>query len=148
MYNLDMNDADMISALTGIANRGIVPHLVGSVAIQGTGADVDYAIQVPDAHHDEIINLLTSLGFETRNHGYASVQDDDDQFLSFRKGDVNILFCMNEKSLLRFTRGRDFCILLKELGIPMEDKRVRVAIHGMVSNGSMDQVLKDLRRLR
>lgn len=129
--------------------RGLPFEFVGSVPINGSGEDVDIAVLTTGGvDRDDLITALVVSGFTTKQHGYERLGEEDDLFVSYRLGDVNILVCSNQRTYERFTKGRDFCILLKSLGVSMDDKRVRVAIHGMVSNGDMKQVLKDLSRFK
>lgn len=123
-------------------------ELVGSVAINGDGKDIDYAILVGEEGPDDIVQHLLANGFEANNHGYEGVNGEDDKFTSYKRGITNILVCTTIQAYNRFVKGAEICKYLRGLGVNMRDKRVRVAIHSMVSHGNMEQVIKDVGRVR
>lgn len=122
-------------------------ELVGSVAINGTGEDFDYAVRVKEGDPYPIQHFI-NMGFTPNRHSYEGFKDIDDNFESFSRNKDNVLLCYNEQSFDRFVNGRDFCLLLKELGVDMSSKKVRVALHAMASNGSLEQCKKDLARFK
>lgn len=140
---------------------GFEKELVGSVAINGTGADFDIAVRMPigetvdpQGGNDlrditEIIQLMRDNGCTLQGgaHYEAINLEADDRFTSLRFGDFNFLLCFNDRSWTRFTKGRDACILLRELGVDMSDKAVRVAVHALSNGMSINEVQRDLARL-
>lgn len=136
--------------------RNYPMQLVGSTAINGTGLDIDIAVQVNAITPEDMvqarayIDQLQFLGCSTQGgaHYEAINLEADEAFVSMRTGQLNLLLCFNERSWNRFIKGRDFCVLLNELGVDMSSKAVRVAVHSMVSTGDVTLVERDLERLR
>lgn len=135
--------------------QGIEVQLVGSTAINGAGSDIDLAVNCtitadfPQEAARDVVQLLARAGCVIGGgaHYEAINLEADDQFTSLRRGDFNLLLCFNERSWSRFTKGRDACILLRDLGVDMTDKRVRVAVHALAGGASLRDVQRDLDRL-
>lgn len=153
-----MPDYTPINDLLDIIGADVEMQLVGSTAINGQGEDIDIAVKLiirPDSEFADrnsaqsTILQLRAAGCELSGgaHYEAINLEVDDRFVSLRRGNFNLLLCFNDRSWNRFIKGRDFCILLRDLGVDMSRKDVRVAIHGMANHGNIDMVRADLARL-
>lgn len=171
-----MPDYTPIADLIGML-EGYEMQLVGSTAINGEGADIDIAVNCSDLRIQEVpiqhwgqpmgelidrqnrqvreqtnrlINNLRQAGCEISGGAHYEVFNltGDTQFTSFRRGDFNILLCFNIQSWNRFIKGRDYCVFLRNLGVDMTSKEVRVAVHGIASGMDIAALTADQERLR
>lgn len=131
---------------------GYEMELVGSTAINGEGNDIDIAVRIDvqnlDTVRRRIVDLRRAGCVMSGGAHYEAINlEADDQFTSFKRGDYNLLLCFNNRSWDRFTVGRDYCILLKELGVDMTSKAVRVACHSMATKERLVQVRRDVARI-
>lgn len=153
-----MPDYTPINDLLELIGEDVEMQLVGSTAINGHGEDIDIAIKliirndaeaVDRADATDLIRRLRAAGCEVSGGAnYEAINlEADDRFVSLRRGNFNLLLCFNDRSWNRFIKGRDFCILLRDMGVDMSSKAVRVAIHGMANHGDINMVRADLARL-
>lgn len=153
-----MPDYTPINDLIEMIGADVPMQLVGSTAINGQGTDIDIAVNYVISPDNEaadrqdatdLIRRLRNAGCEVSGGAnYEAINlEADDRFVSLRRGNFNLLLCFNDRSWNRFIKGRDFCILLRDLGVDMSSKAVRVAIHGMANHGNIDLVRADLARL-
>lgn len=171
-----MPDYTPIADLIGMLD-GYEMQLVGSTAINGEGADIDIAVNCSDLRQrhvdmtpagailnqlftgrnrdareraNHLVNNLRQAGCEISGGEHYEVFNltGDTQFTSFRRGDFNILLCFNIQSWNRFIKGRDYCIFLRNLGVDMTSKEVRVAVHGIASGMDIAALTADQERLR
>ncbi len=171
-----MPDYTPIADLIGML-EGYEMQLVGSTAINGEGSDIDIAVNISDLRQQQIppqhlgqpmgnlianqnrqaheqanrlVNNLRQAGCEISGGAHYEVFNltGDTQFTSFRRGDFNILLCFNIQSWNRFIKGRDYCIFLRNLGVDMTSKEVRVAVHGIASGMDITALTADQERLR
>lgn len=132
-------------------------ELVGSTAINGEGNDIDVAVDLSRLNTGEIftispndvISIFQRFGCTTQGGAhYETVNlDADDQFTSMRFQNFNFLLCFNERSWDRFTLGRDICMYLREIGIQLDTKQKRIAIHALVSTLDVNEIRRQVERV-
>lgn len=122
-------------------------ELVGSARILGEGNDIDVALFVKNEQlRERIIELARIAGWNMQGAGYEQIVAGNN-FTSIKKGIYNLLICADQTSWNRFTVGARMCVYLQGLGVPVEDKRVRVAIHALVGGEGEEGVIKGVRRV-
>ena len=122
-------------------------ELVGSARILGEGNDIDVAMFVENEQlRERIIELARISGWNMQGAGYEQIVAGNN-FISIKKGIYNLLICADQVSWNRFTVGARMCVYLQGLGVPVEDKRVRVAIHALVGGEGEEGVIKGVRRV-
>lgn len=122
-------------------------ELVGSARILGEGNDIDVALFVPNEElRESILELARIDGWNMQGAGYEPIVAGNN-FTSIKKGIYNLLICADQVSWDRFTVGARLCVFLQGLGVPVEDKRVRVAIHALAGGEGEEGVLKSVRRV-
>ena len=132
-------DASNIASI--IATSGFVPELVhvtlvGTMFTHGEGNDYDYVVKVPDAKGDSPV--FDDAGFTTT--GDPSGTEDD--FITFRKGDINIMLTDSASFALDFKRAAEVCKYVQGLltrDHPLDrgslTKEERIRIHRIIMNG-------------
>jgi hypothetical protein len=127
---IDIREADVLftRVMRILGNRGEFPiaKLVGSCYINGEGKDVDIIILPADA--GRITQVLRELDFAEDD----GEQYNNDNFASFKKGDVNILVAFSFDYYNSFIRACEVCRLISNGALP---KAHRVAIHSIVCEG-------------
>lgn len=147
-----MPDYTPISDLINITREHEM-QLVGSTAINGEGEDIDIAVKAiindnfTQSDARELVGELAQAGCTIGGGGHYDIGALEDQFTSLKRGRYNLLLCFNERAWNRFTKGRDACILLKNLGVDMSDKQVRVAVHALAAGMSLQDVQRDVDRV-
>ncbi len=122
--------------------------LVGSTAINGKGEDIDIALRVEEVYRPNVEALARNLRLEDNNHGYADDKEGMNNFHSYKRDGVNLLFCYEDDSYDRFVKGKDACIFLKNLGVDMNSKEVRVAIHALMATQDVEAAMKDVEKVK
>ena len=121
--------------------KAVSVSLVGSMYIHGEGKDYDYVVCVPGR---EVAReaLVDDLGFTATGDGSG----EDDEFWTFRKGEINVMLTEDTQFRSDFERAAEVCKyvagLFPELevdGTPFRGdgltKAHRIKIHRIIMNG-------------
>lgn len=100
---------------------------VGSSYIVGEGADLDLVVLVTPGDLDEACAKL-------EDHAYTFTTSKDcsgaeDEFRTFRKGDVNVMLSDDEKWYYAFKQAAEVCRALQ-----LREKWQRIAVHRVIMN--------------
>lgn len=130
-----------IYAASGYAPESVHVTLVGTMHTHGAGNDYDYLVQVPDAQ-DDTVNFADD-GFTAT--GEPSGTEDD--FITFRKGDINIMLTDSPSFALEFKRAAEVTKYVNGLLLSADpsdlrdgllaglNKEQRIRIHRIIMNG-------------
>lgn len=98
-------------------------ELVGTLYTIGEGNDMDICVLVRDVD-DATISLEEHSYEQTGLAGY-----DDDEFTTFRKGEVNVMLTDNKEWFAKFLTAAEVCRYLK-----LDTKELRKAVHRIIMN--------------
>lgn len=100
--------------------------LVGTMYTHGEGNDYDYVVLVPNV-------ARAQADFNESGYRYTGAESgDEDEFHTFRKGDVNIMLTESLSFFTNFKVAAEVCKYVQKL-TPL-DKAGRIAIHRIIMN--------------
>lgn len=129
--------ADLAAAHTRDILAALAPFepevtLVGTMFINGEGNDYDYVVYEPeDRPAGPMIEDLMGHGFtRTSPESY-----NDSQFLTMRKGDVNLMLTRDPEFHKGFVAAARVCKYMQDGGFVELNREQRVKIHRIIMNG-------------
>lgn len=103
-------------------------QLVGSTYIMGQGKDIDMLFKVESL--SEASEFLRRKGWDAESEAYEL---SNQQFMSFRAGNVNVLVTHDDEFFGGFLGAAEVCKYLRLRGyLDIGQRDVRVAIHAIV----------------
>lgn len=122
LKDLDPLLEDNIAALLGVLRMDV--HLVGSTYALGEGKDIDVVALVPDKVDAQ--EVIEKAGYQHTGHDSG----EEDNFTTFRKGDVNLMLTESKKFQDDFLTSTE---VVKYLNLTNRDERV--GVHRIIMNG-------------
>lgn len=107
-------------------------ELTGSANIVGKGQDFDVVLLVQDIYN---VGMQLSLILDGwKKLGAEESYGDDGMFISYRKGNLNIITCDNPEYFEQWRIAKTVCKHLHEK-FGLSTKEVRVAMHQIIVDG-------------
>lgn len=130
---IDFAGAELTHLFPG--RHALIVH-VGSSYISGSGNDLDLVLLLDeveglqDFEEDHDVRALIDGGYTPT--GATSGKDDD--FVTLRKGDVNVMLTYSHQFCGEFARAAEVCKYVTLLGCELS-KESRIKIHRIIMNG-------------